>query len=308
MQRVLQIDREQQEEGRDPVEQQCDQQRAAQPRRLDRSRIDQGCAALVSQSGLITPEEPPKRRRRNERQPGPEGPARLTPLDQRHDQRRQRHDRQDRAAKIQLARLRCPRLLQQGKSEQHDQDRHRQVDDEDRPPPQPQEIERNQDAAQRLPDHRGQAEHRAIKAEGERFLRFRENRLHRGERLRGHHRRRHALQCAPGDQRPGRPGEAAQRRGGGKADQAEEEHAAAAIQVAEAPAGDQRHGVERGVSGNDELLGGGRRGQFRPDRGKRDIDDEEIERWQERADQQDREHEPAARFARGDTIPEPDSR
>ena len=69
----------------------------------------------------------------------------------------------------------------------------------------------------------------------------------------------------------------------------------AAKNVAEPAAGDQEDGIDDGIAGDDEL-GVARRGvQTRPDRGQRQIDDEEIERREKGADQQDDERRPATR-------------
>ena len=81
-----------------------------------------------------------------------------------------------------------------------------------------------------------------------------------------------------------RDGEAAQRVGGEEADHADQEQPAAAVEVAEAAAGDQEHGVGGGIAGDDELQFGRVGAEGGMDRRQADVDDEEVDRRQQSAD------------------------
>ncbi len=111
----------------------------------------------------------------------------------------------------------------------------------------------------------------------------------------------HALQRPAGQQPKWADGQAAQQVGHREPRHAEQEHAAAAIQVAEAPSGDQEDGVAGGVHANDQLQFGGRRAEAGVDRGQSDVDDEEVDRGQEPSGKQDRQREPprGGRLGRG---------
>ena len=67
---------------------------------------------------------------------------------------------------------------------------------------------------------------------------------------------------------------------------AAQEQPAAPEGVAEPPAEDQQHGVRDGVAGDDHLQSGGAGVQVAVDGGQGDVDDEEVDHRQGRAEQQ----------------------
>jgi len=76
---------------------------------------------------------------------------------------------------------------------------------------------------------------------------------------------------------------------------AQQETPAAAIQIAQASAGDQEHGVGGCITGDDELQFGRVSADRGMDRRQADIDDEEVDRGQQATDDQDDERQPAPR-------------
>jgi hypothetical protein len=156
------------------------------------------------------------------------------------------------------------------------------VDQEDRPPAEPGDIGLNERAADQLRGDRGEAERRAEIADGARAFALREGDPDNREHLRVHQRRRQPLQDARCDQHRRAGRQPAQRGGDGEADHPDDEQLLAPIQVAEPPPRDQQDGEGQAVARHHQfqILRAGPKFGVHGRQG--NVDDEEIERRQER--------------------------
>jgi hypothetical protein len=120
--------------------------------------------------------------------------------------------------------------------------------------------------------------------------------MHGGQRLRGHGRYCQRLQQTRHNERRRRPGETAERGSHGEAGKTDQEDRLAPKNIAEPAPGDEKHGVDHGVAGNDEphIRRGGV--QTRRDGRHGDNDDEEVEQRQKRTHQQTRKRPPPRRI------------
>ncbi len=248
------------------------------------------------QAGLEPQECGRQERHRGQHEEGPGGPALLAALGQRQHEARQRQRNQQRAAGVEPLAMAAAGLGHHGPGGDGQRDADGQLGQEYRAPAEAERAPFHQRAAGELADGGCQSHHHAVDAEGLGEFRLAgEQRADRAEDLRHQHRRRDALQDAADDQLERRDGKAAEGVGGEEADHADEVEPAAAVEVAEAAAGDQEHGVGGGITGDDELQFGGVGADGGMDRRQADVDDEEVDRRQQSADDEDDERQPAPR-------------
>ncbi|MGX1252157.1 hypothetical protein RKD48_004668 [Streptomyces ambofaciens] len=178
-------------------------------------------------------------------------------------------------------------------------DADRQVDEEDGPPFEPEEVPLGEQGAQQRAGDGTESDDRAEQPEDLAAFVRREGGVHDRQDLRHHQRRHAALEDAGGDQHLRVGGEAAQRRGHGEAADADEEDPLAAVDVAEPSAGDQAGREGERVTGGDplDLAEGG--ALVLLDGGDGDVDDGDVHQVHERRGHHDREGEPATSVARG---------
>ena len=203
---------------------------------------------------------------------------------------------------IELLAIACAGLRDQPPGREDDREADRQLGQEHRAPAEPERAPLDQRAAGELAEGGGEAHHHPIEAERPgKFALAGEQRPDRTQHLRRQHRRGDALQDAAGHQLQRARGEAAQGVGCNEARHADQEQPSPAVKVAEAPSGDQEHGIRGGVAGYHQLHLGRARSHRGVDGGEADIDDEEVDRWQQTAGEQYHEREPApcVRQARG---------
>ena len=232
-------------------------------------------------------------------EPGDRGgrrPAVPRGLDDGPDQQADARDRQQRAERVEPARLRVARLGQQphpgGQRDDHDG----HVDVEDRAPG---EVPQQQAAGHR-PDRDGQAGHARPDADGGGALarvgeHVREQRERGGVDQRG----RDAHGRAAGDQLAGGAGQ----RGGDRREREQRQPGlqdpAPAEPVAEVPADDQQAGEDERVGVHDPLQVLGRGGQRAAHRRQGDVDDRVVDHDEQHAQAQDGQDPPAAAVGLG---------
>jgi len=174
----------------------------------------------------------------------------------------------------------------------------RQVDEENRPPAEVEDVGLYQHAAEDDAGERGGALDDAVDGEGPAALLRRERHLDDRQYLRKEHRPGDPLQHARGDEqfRPRR--QAAQDRRQGEPRHADHKHPFAADNIAEPAAGDEADGVGEAVGGDDQLHLGEAGVEVRLDVRQGDVDDEEVEGAEEGGGDDDGEGEPAAQAGR----------
>ncbi|GAA0900672.1 hypothetical protein GCM10009559_66770 [Pseudonocardia zijingensis] len=116
-----------------------------------------------------------------------------------------------------------------------------------------------------------------------------EARANERQGLRRRERRGETLQDPPDDEQPGLARRTAQQRGEGEPDEADEKSSLPPVQIAETTAEGERHCVCGSVTGYDLLAQDVAAAEVVLDRRDGEIDDEEIQRRQQRAGQQ-RDH------------------
>jgi hypothetical protein len=170
------------------------------------------------------------------------------------------------------------------------------IDEEDDAPAESEEVGLDQEAASRLPGERGDADHRAVDAQGAAALLVREGHLDDREHLRAHQRRAEPLDESRDDEQPRPRCKAAERRGEREARHAEHEEPLTPVDVAEPPTGDQRHRVGERIPGDDELHLRETGVQVSLHRRDGDVDDELVEDRHERCGDDHDKREPAPRI------------
>ncbi len=267
----------------------------AHPGMAQHPGCDQRGATAPGQPRLVSAEQPEQQRGSGQRQPGPHRPVLLLPEHQRHRQHRHGRAQQHQSGQVERA---GPPLSARAAQRQHaasqyqQQDAHRHVDQEHRPPARAEEIGADQHAARDLPGGRADGEDRRIGAERPGPRLAGERALDQAEHLRDGRRRTGPLHQTEDDQL-GRPlRQAAGERGRGEQGDAGEMHPAVAEAVAEPGTGDHQNGVGDGVTGDDQLQIGACRMEFGTDGGGGDVHDEDVEGRHEQGGEQDREEQP----------------
>ena len=190
-------------------------------------------------------------------------------------------------------------LAQQHRGPGPGQDADRQVDEEDRPPAEAEQVRLGQQPAEQRSAHPAERERHAVDGERTRPLRRRELDLDEREHLGDHQRRHRALEGPRADQHGRALGGPGEHGGDREADQADEEHPLSAVDVAEAPPGDQQERERQGVGGNRPLQRGGAEVKGALDRGQRHQDHGGVQDVHERGHQGHRERRPATRVEPG---------
>jgi hypothetical protein len=156
-----------------------------------------------------------------------------------------------------------------------------------------QQVGRDQPAGEDRPGDGGEAHDRTEGGEGAAHLLGREDGLDHAEPLRDEQRAEAALQDARGDEHVGRRCDRARDRGQREAGDADDEHAPAAEDVAQATADDHEHGEGERVARGPPLHGGGSAPELAADGRRRDGDDGAVEQVHDLGDEHDGEHDPA---------------
>ncbi len=157
---------------------------------------------------------------------------------------------------------------------------------EDHPPAQAQHVGAQQQAAEHLAGDGAHPTGHAVPAQGRGPGVGREDPGDHRQHLRHHDRAGQALGQPGEHQLGGVGGQPAQQRGDGEGEHAQDEHAAVADQVAEPAAGDHAGRVGERVPADDQLQRGRAGAQVAVQRGRGDVDDEEVELGQELRGQQ----------------------
>ena len=175
----------------------------------------------------------------------------------------------------------------------------RHVDEEDRAPAGAEDVEVDQRAAEHRPEHRAQPDHGAEQAERLADLVGREDLADDPEALRDQERGEQALDQARGDQRAGGGREPAQHRRGSEAGDADQEQAAAAVDVAEPRAGDEADGERQRVAADHPLQPGRAGAEVAADGRRGDVDDHAVEQVHALGGEHHGEDQPALGVAGG---------
>jgi hypothetical protein len=158
----------------------------------------------------------------------------------------------------------------------------------------PQDVGRQDDAAERLATDLAEGDSHPVEGERDAPLPRSKGDSDDRQHLRHHERGRHALQKAGGDEHAGRRRHARSHRRDREKDHPAEEDPAAAIPVAQSPAGHQAQREGEAVAADDELERGRPAAEVTMQRGGSDVDREEVERVHEQAGEDDRQGQPPA--------------
>ncbi len=161
------------------------------------------------------------------------------------------------------------------------------VHQEDRAPAEAVNVGRNQQPAEHLAEDRRESACCTVPAERPGPALTGGRSLDGGEDLRHHHRRRRALRDAPDDEEGGSRRESAGQRGEREGRHAQQEQALAADAVAQPATEHQEQRVRGGVARHHELEQRLARPQVAVDGRECDVHDEEVDHWQQDADQDD---------------------
>jgi hypothetical protein len=220
----------------------------------------------------------------------------LPSFDQRHEEQGEPECRDRDAAHVERRRIRRARLVQRAVREHERDAPDGEVDQEQRAPAQVERVPLDQVSAEQLPGDRREPDGEAEVRERARSLVLGERHLDQRQHLRERERRGEALEQARREEEPRARREPAQERRDHEPAQPDEEHALAAVRVAQPPARHDEHGVRQPVERDDELLLRERRAEPRVDLRQREVDDEEVDHAQERRRQRGGERQPAPRI------------
>ncbi len=207
----------------------------------------------------------------------PGRPAEIAPLDERVDDQECRDGHDEDAAIVHARRVRAPRTRQELDRAEHGGQPERQVDHEDHPPAPAEVVRADQPAGQDRSAHGRQTHHRAEGTERGGQLLVAEHLLHHAEALRQHHRTEQSLDDSSRDQHFRILCHSAGKRCDNESARADHEHAFAAVQVAEAPAGNETDCHRERVPGSEPLDHALAAVQLRADRRTSDRRDERIQ-------------------------------
>jgi hypothetical protein len=296
----LEPEGEGQEEGGDAHEEDAGDQQPGDERPLpEQGGVDQRRAVGRLLAPLPGREGGQGEHRGSHRREGPGGPVEVAALHQRVDEQQQAGGCEPDPHQVEPQRPRRARLAQEERRRDQRADPDGDVDQEDRPPAEAEQVALDQQPADQRAGDGGQADGGAEDAEGSRPLPGREGHLDHREDLREHHRPHQALEHAGADQHAGALGGAAEGGGDREPGHAEHEQAPAAEDVAEAAAGDQHDREGELVAGEHPLdlaVGGV---EVALHRGDGDVDDADVDQLHEAGDQHHRQGGPAARIAAG---------
>ena len=279
---LLQVDRQQEEEGGDPAEEgEGGEEPAAEGPVAQEVRVEDRLPTARGEPLFDRHEDPEQHDAAREEAPAPARPAPRLPLDDRqedeHERRGEKHD----AEHVEPRPRACPRLGQHAPPDEQRDEADGDVDEEDHPPAEPEEVCGDEEPAEERPGDRGQALDAAVRAECLAHLLRGQRRADDPEDLRHHEPRRETLGDPHRDEHSRARGERA--RGGGEDEggEAGEEDAAAPVFVAEPAARDER-GPEGERVGGDHPLELRRRGaEGALDVRCRDGDDRHVEQIHE---------------------------
>jgi hypothetical protein len=169
----------------------------------------------------------------------------------------------------------CPRVALSGQEAQGGEqdgaaDWH--VHQEDRAPLGPEQVARDEHAAENLPGHRATGESSGVEAEGARPLPSLEAQLDPGQHLRDRERRADSLDDPGHDQRDRTGSKAAREGGQGEDAQPDKEKPPEPAHLAQPRARDEQHGVGEEVTAEDQLELGTGRPQLRANGRAGDVD------------------------------------
>ena len=251
---LLEVQRQDQEErGLAAPEHELGQQPGAERALPEQGEVEQRSSATAQQGALLRGEGEQDRRCRGQRQPRPQGPSMLAPIDERQHDRGEAGGDQHSADYVETARCVSLRLGHQRRRQRERQQSDRHVDEKAAAPAEPGHVGLYEHAAEQLSAHGGQPHHHAVDREGANAVGAgvgdADDRHHVGH----HQRAGDALYEPRDDQHERSAGDAAGGRARREQGQSERERPAPADAVADPPAGDEEHGRGQAIAGHDPL-------------------------------------------------------
>ena len=269
---------------------------------LEQRGIEQRCAAVADPARDMAPAQPAERTDRRQQRIDRQFAMIARPVHQRPQQRPQREPEQSGPHDVEPRRPRRSGAGQEGIAQADGQQPHGQVDQEDQPPAQPEQVRADQQAADDRADNGRQsadhAEHRQLCDPFER----REQHLHQRHELRPHDRAGRALQQPRRDQLPRAMRNPAKHRRQREARHAQQEHAPITEAVTHPAAGQQQQRKSQRIARDHprgDLRGRAEIGlaKIGRNRGQRGVDDGQVDDLEH---QRDDERQQRRRFlARG---------
>ena len=250
-------------------------------------------AAAGGQPALLQREAAEQERSGGQRQPRPQRPSMRPAVDQRQHDGGEAEGGQDRPGEVQPPSL-TPGLRDHPRRRQHRHQADRDVDEKAAAPAQAERVGLDEDPADELARHGGEAHAHAVGGQRLGPIGAVVEDADDGQDV-GHQQGGGAALKQPGDdqhlRRAGHPAP-----GGGEREQGQPggEAPDAAHPVTQAGAGDEEHGVGEAVAGDDPFDRTRRRVQVGLHRRQRDVDDEEVQHDHEGAGEDHRQRQPAA--------------
>ena len=237
-----------------------------------------------------------------EHREGPGGPTGFPSLDDRIDQQEQTERCQSDTDEIKRDVVGATRLPDHPGYEGDRDEANRNIDQKDRSPGPAEQVQADEQPAQKLRGDRGKAHRCAIQADRDRALRCGELHSDDGEDLRCHGGGTDRLRDTGCNQRFGSWRQPAECRGDREAADPDQKDPLSPKYVTQPPARDEGHPEGDAVGGDDELQLRGARAQTGPHRRQGDVNDKEVEEGEERADQDNGERSPSPRIKAGGLV------